>query len=145
MYNKEIPNLSISIIVISHDDIGHAIVSAATKTFGELPIPTTVVNIAMDTDPEDLLPKLQQLIDSINTETGILLLTDLFGATPSNIASTLQQTLHVRLVSGLNLPMLMRVMNYPDATLDELAEKAITGGREGVIDVDNPPSCSDDK
>ena len=63
-----------------------------------------------------------------------MILTDLFGSTPYNIAKVLHQETNIRMVSGLNLPMLIKVMNYPNLSLDELAQKAIKGGREGVIE-----------
>jgi PTS system mannose-specific IIA component len=126
--------MSVNILIISHNDIGAALVKTATKVFDELPLPTTVVNIEADTDPEILLPKLRKLVKNIGANAGILILTDLFGSTPSNIAKALKNNANIRIVCGLNLPMLMRVMNYPNATIDELAEKALSGGREGVIE-----------
>lgn len=126
--------MSISILIISHEEIGNALIQTVTKTFHELPLPTTVVNVESNTDPEILLPKLQRLIENIGNNEGILILTDLYGATPSNIAQILKKEGNIRMICGLNLPMLMKVMNYPDLSLDELAEKAISGGREGVIE-----------
>lgn len=127
--------MSISILIISHEEIGSALVQTVTKTFHELPLPTTVVNVESNTDPEILLPKLQRLTENIGKNEGILILTDLYGATPSNIAQALKKAGNIRMICGLNLPMLMKVMNYPDLSLDELAEKAISGGREGVIEL----------
>jgi len=126
--------MSISVLIISHEEIGNALVQTATKTFHELPLPTTVVNVESNADPDVLLPKLQRLIKNIGETDGILILTDLHGSTPSNIATALQKEGNVRMICGLNLPMLMKVMNYPDLSLDELAEKAISGGREGIIE-----------
>lgn len=123
--------MSISVIIISHDDVGHALVQTTTKNFVELPLPTTVVNVDFNTDPEVLLLKLERLVKNLAKEEGLLILTDLFGSTPGNIAQALQN-INVRIVSGLNLPMLMRVMNYPNLGLNELAGKAVSGGREGV-------------
>jgi PTS system ascorbate-specific IIA component len=65
---------------------------------------------------------------------GVLLLVDLYGATPSNVAAAIgRQGTSTRRVSGLNLPMLLRVLNYPEQTLDELATTAAAGGRSGVV------------
>lgn len=128
--------MSVSVLIISHEEIGAALIQTVTKAFEELPLPTTVVSVSSNDDPELLIPKLKQLVKNIGSAAGILILTDLFGSTPSNIAKALQEEAKVRIVSGLNLPMLMRVMNYPDLPLEELAEKAISGGREGVIDPD---------
>jgi len=127
--------MTVSVLVISHDEIGNALVQAVTKTFEELPLPTTVVNVNSETDPEELLPKLKRLAKNIAQGQGILVLTDIFGATPSNIAQAIQEEeINVKVVSGLNLPMLVRVMNYAELDLEQLAEKAISGGKEGVIE-----------
>jgi PTS system ascorbate-specific IIA component len=126
--------MSISVLIISHEEIGTALIQTAAKTFHELPLPTTVVNVESHTDPDVLLPKLQRLIKHIGEAEGILILTDLYGSTPSNIAKILKKEGNARMICGLNLPMLMKVMNYPNLSLDALAEKAISGGREGVID-----------
>jgi PTS system ascorbate-specific IIA component len=64
-------------------------------------------------------------------------LTDLFGATPCNIASSLINNYRVRVVAGVNFPMLIKIMNYPNADLDTLASRAMSGGCQGVLDVNN--------
>ncbi len=125
--------MSVSVIIITHDKIGTALAQTATKVFGKLPLPTTLINIEANTDPEKLLPKLSKLVKHAGAE-GILILTDLFGSTPSNIARKLKNKSNIRIISGLNLPMLIRVMNYPKASLDELAKKALTGGRKGIVE-----------
>lgn len=125
--------MSVNVFIITHEEIGRALLQVATTTLGKLPLPASVVKVRHDMTPDDLIPTLQQTIETL-LENGndILILTDLFGATPSNIATRLQHD-RVRIVSGLNLPMLVRVMNYPSLSLAELAEKAISGGRDGVV------------
>lgn len=125
--------MTVSVLLITHDEIGSALLNAATSTLGELPLPTTVVTINYRTDPDALIPKLQRLANNIEHDQGLLILTDLYGSTPSNIASHLQNKNQIEVIAGLNLPMLIRVMNYPQLGLHELAQKALTGGKEGVI------------
>lgn len=124
--------MTVSVLLITHEEIGSALLSAVTTTLGELPLPTTVVTVNYDTDPELLLPRLEQLTQNIEHGQGLLILTDLFGSTPCNIAKQLQINQRIRIVTGLNLPMLIRVMNYPGLSVEELAEKAYTGGRDGI-------------
>lgn len=126
--------MSVTILIICHDQIGEVLVHTATKVMDALPLPTQIINIDNNTDPEKLLPKLRQLIEAVSTPEGVLILTDLFGSTPNNIAKALKNKFNIRIISGINLPMLMRVLNYPHLTLDELVEKALSGGREGVIE-----------
>ena len=63
----------------------------------------------------------------------MLVLTDLFGSTPSNIANRLINSHNVSVVSGVSVPMLLRIMNYPDSQLDKLGEIAVSGARDGVV------------
>jgi PTS system mannose-specific IIA component len=74
---------------------------------------------------------------------GVLVLTDLFGSTPANIAASLQARAGVRTLSGVNLPMVVRVLNYSDLPLDALAEKAFGGGRDGVMYCRSPEAATD--
>ncbi len=125
--------MSVSILIIAHNEVGTAIINTVTSTLGELPLPTTAIAVHYDTDPDELLPKLQQLTSTVDHGDGVLILTDMFGSTPFNIAKKLSEKHAVKVVSGLNLPMVIRVMNYPALSLDELAEKALSGGKDGII------------
>jgi len=124
--------MSVAILLITHGEIGQAIHQAAVSVIGSSPLRTACMSITMETTPEEAFRQAQQHIERLNTGSGVLVLTDMYGATPSNIACTIQDT-DIAIISGLNLPMLIRVMNYPSLPLQELAEKAITGGKEGVI------------
>ena len=126
--------MTISVLLITHEDIGNTMLHIAQQTYGELPLPVTSVNVSYDCDPDELLNKLKHFIKEIGINEGILILTDMFGSTPCNLAQNLEAVGHIKVISGLNLPMLIRVLNYPALSLEELAEKAISGGRDGVID-----------
>lgn len=128
--------MSVSILLITHEEIGNAMLHIAEQTYTELPLPVTPVNVSYDADPAELHKKLENFIQQLDQGTGVLVLTDMFGSTPCNIARSLEHVCHVKVVSGLNLPMLIRVLNYPTLTLEELTQKAISGGKEGVIDCD---------
>ena len=65
---------------------------------------------------------------------GVIVLTDMFGSTPSNIATALKRdNEHVTVIAGVNLPMLVRLMNYPRLGMVQLKDKALSGGREGIF------------
>lgn len=127
--------MSVSILIISHDEIGSALLNAVKQTFGsELPLSVATVELVANADPEEMVPKLKKVVQALNQGDGVLILTDLFGSTPSNIAHNIQDCHDIRIVTGLNLPMLIRVMNYPQLNLQKLAEKARTGGQCGIIE-----------
>lgn len=127
--------MSVSVLIISHHEIASALLNTVKQTFGsELPLPVATVELQPDSDPEKLIPKLKTVIKALDQGEGVLILTDLFGSTPSNVAQKVQDCQSVRIVSGLNLPMLIRVMNYPQLNLVDLTEKARTGGQCGIIE-----------
>jgi mannose PTS system EIIA component len=129
--------MSTNIIVITQKHVGTALVKAAKNIFGQLPLPVITVAVNYRAKPEILINKLIQLTDKLK-EDGIelLILTDLYGSTSSNIANMLSTKCKqpVKLVAGLNLPMLVKVLSNPKLSLNELAKKALAGGRQGIID-----------
>ena len=132
--------MSIRVILITHEDVGSAMLNTVKHTYGELPLPATVVAIKHSTDIDVLVPHLKKLIKNFTKHDGVLILTDMYGSTPSNIAVSLQEIGEkVQIISGLNLPMLMRVMNYPQLELCDIVKKAISGGKDGIMDC----SCVD--
>jgi len=128
--------MSTEIIIITQKHVGTALVKAAKNIYGKLPLPITAVAVNYRTNPDQLLTKLDKLLGKFPEEDDILVLTDLYGSTPSNIANQLCKRCHHRtkLITGLNLPMLVKILNYPDLSLDKLAEKAVSGGQQGVFD-----------
>ena len=85
-----------------------------------------------NSDPDALVTRAHILLHELDRGQGVLILTDMYGATPSNVARKLQGK-HIASVSGINIPMLVRVLNYNSLSLEDLAEKAQSGGKEGVI------------
>ncbi|MCW5589172.1 MAG: hypothetical protein KIT27_05860 [Legionellales bacterium] len=129
--------MSVYILIITHDVIGEAILRAVKATFGELPLPTEAIHVDLQDNPQTIIHKLQPRVTQLKSTHELLILTDMFGSTPSNIAEALHDPAQSRLITGLNLPMLIRIMNYPHLSLAQLAEKAISGGKEGIINCDN--------
>jgi len=125
--------MSVGLLIITHNDVGRVLLDATVGMLGVQPIPTAVLGVISDTDPDAMLDRAYQLAREVDGGDGVLVLTDLFGSTPSNIAWALQRDQHAIVIAGVNLPMLLRVMNYPKLSLDELAEKALSGGRDGVL------------
>jgi PTS system ascorbate-specific IIA component len=125
--------VSVGLLLITHEGIGSAVLEAATRMLGRCPLRAEVLPVALEADTEALRALADQRADSLDDGDGVLVLTDLYGSTPSNIAASLASRGAVRIVSGLNLPMLVRVLNYPAEDLAGLADKAVTGGNRGIL------------
>lgn len=126
--------MSVGILIISHAPLGNAMRQVATGTLGQLPLSVAVLDIVADTEPQQALQRAESLLHELDQGEGVLLFTDLFGSTPSNIACRLLQPgRELRLISGLSLPMLIRTMNYAELPLDELVQKALSGGHDGIL------------
>jgi PTS system ascorbate-specific IIA component len=126
--------MAVGILLITHPGIGPALIAVATRLLRQLPLKTEAFEVSFDADPESLLPAASAALRRVDDGQGVLVLTDLYGATPSNLAAQLARLgTPVRRVSALNLPMLLRVMNYAELDLDELPAVAAAGARNGVI------------
>ena len=126
--------MTVNVLLITHDNVGQALLDAAIKMLGFCPLSAEVLSIQYDCDPELSIQHAREITHELEHGQGVLILTDLYGSTPSNIACALRDKENVRIVSGINLPMLIRVLNYPNLELDELELKAVSGGREGIMD-----------
>jgi len=128
------PAPSVGLLLITHHAIGSALVEAARHVMPRLPLKVDVVEIGDCSDPAATLSSTAHAARALDTGAGVLVLSDLYGATPCNVAHKLGSLgVRARCVSGLNLPMLLRVLNYADKPLDELAEVAASGGRGGIF------------
>jgi PTS system mannose-specific IIA component len=126
--------MSVGILLVTHQGIGTALIASATRLLRQLPLRTEAFEVAYDADAELLLPEASAALRRVDGGVGVLVLTDLYGSTPSNLAARIAHLgTPVRRVSGANLPMLLRVMNYADLSLDELPAIAAAGARNGVI------------
>jgi len=125
--------MTVSLLVIAHENIGSVMIDTVAHMLGNSPLSAEVIAVPPDCDPDLVFAKAEKKLSSLDNGDGVLVLTDIYGSTPGNIASKLDSQGKVKIVAGLNLPMLIRVMNYPKLNLDKLAEKAVSGGRDGVI------------
>ncbi|MGH8081118.1 MAG: PTS sugar transporter subunit IIA [Lysobacter sp.] len=129
--------MSVGVLLITHTGIGNALVAVAGRLLNPLPLRTEALEVPFDADLTQMLPLASAALRRVDDGDGVLVLTDLYGASPSNLAARVAQLgTPVRRVSALNLPMLMRVMNYADLDLDHLPAVAAAGARNGVIQDD---------
>lgn len=130
----------IGILIIAHDNLGASLLECARHIMGEQPQQLAFLAVNHCDDQGSLLPKALALISELNSGNGVLVLSDMYGATPCNIVGQLLQPGMVEGVAGVNLPMLIRTMTYRNEPLAALVEKAVSGGREGVVHF-NKESC----
>src|SRR5690606_12342784 len=122
------------ILLVTHPGIGSALAAVAERLLGRLPLKVEVFEMAYDLEPEPALPAASAALRRADGGGGVLVLTDLYGATPANLGARLAHLgTPVRRVSALSLPMLLRVLNYPELPLDELPAVAAAGARNGVV------------
>jgi len=135
--------MAVGILLVSHNQIGTELINTARQMLSCSPLPTKVISISITDNPDTITRQLNSELIGLDQGNGILILTDMFGSTPSNIACTVSDRDDIRVISGLNLPMLIRVFNYPNLSLDALEQKALTGGQEGIAVCHKSGVCND--
>ncbi len=123
----------IGILIISHGSLGESLIDCVSHVLGKTPPQIHSLAVGPHQDPSELLPIAQQLVKDLDTGDGVLVLSDMYGATPCNMVIKLLTPEHVEGVAGVNLPMLVRVLNYRETPMKKCLERAISGGRDGVV------------
>jgi mannose PTS system EIIA component len=125
--------MSVGVLLLTHEAMGDALVAAAHHVLGKFALPLQVLEVPASADPDLALRDAAVRARELDDGAGVLVLSDLYGSTPCNIAQRLAGLgFRTHCVSGLNLPMLLRVLNYPEQDLDQLAQTAASGGRGGI-------------
>ncbi|HGM7315718.1 TPA: PTS sugar transporter subunit IIA [Stenotrophomonas maltophilia] len=126
--------MTCGILLVTHPGVGTALLDVATRLLRQLPLKTEAFEVPFDADLDALLPLASAALRRVDGGDGVLILTDLYGASPANLSGQLARLgTPVRRVSALSLPMLLRVMNYPEQGLDQLPATAAAGTRNGAI------------
>jgi len=127
--------MSIGLLLITHGDIGADMLYTATRILGgNCPVAARTLAVTDETQRDHLCAEALRLSAEVDSGDGVLVLADMYGSTPANIACSLQDGPGaIQIIAGLNLPMLVRALNYSSLPLVELALKAETGGRNGVL------------
>jgi PTS system mannose-specific IIA component len=123
----------IGILIVSHGTFGESLIHSASHVLGKRPLFLRQLGVTVHDDPEAILPVAEDLIRFLDQGQGVLVLTDIYGATPSNIATKLLKPGKVEGAAGVNLPMLIRALTYRDEALASVLEKALSGATEGVM------------
>jgi PTS system ascorbate-specific IIA component len=128
----------IGVLVVSHGTIGESLLASVAQILGAPPAQAA----ALGDDPEAVLERARALAARLDDGTGLLVLTDMFGATPCNVAARLLADGRVEGVAGVSLPMLVRVLSRRDGPLAAAVQRALSGGAEGVVHM-NADRCGD--
>jgi mannose PTS system EIIA component len=124
----------VGLIVITHNQIGSSLLETATGMLGGCPIPVEIIPVSTGSNPEQLLQLARDRLKILDQGDGVIVLTDMYGSTPSNIATRLcGDGDMVAVIAGVNLPMLVRLLNYPNLNLEQLVDKAMSGGQDGIL------------
>ena len=124
-------NMKVGILLVTHSDIGKQLLLTATSVFGKNPFQVELLSVDNYDQPSDVKELAEKYVKFLDNGAGVLVLTDIIGTTPSNIASSISHK-RIKVVAGLNLSMILNVFNYPEDSLDQLLTKAIEGGIQGV-------------
>ena len=125
----------IGILLITHGSFGEALVQNACHVLNKRPAQVNQLGVSAQDDPLDLLPLARRMLDLVDDGEGVLVLTDIYGATPANLASKLLEPGRVEGLTGVNLPMLLRALTYREKGMEILLQRARDGGRDGVINM----------
>lgn len=128
--------MTVALLIISHNRIGQELIATAASILNNTSHEINSISVPANLQPQDLgyyADQIKSTITELHTPQGLLILTDIFGATPDNLAQYFSTGLKVEIVSGINLPMLLRVLNYRGQALDELSATALEGAQKGII------------
>lgn len=125
----------IGVFLLTHASLGEALIQCTCHVLNKRPLQVLQLGVSAQDDPLDLLPLARRMCDLVDGGTGVLILTDVFGATPANIAQKLRESGRREVIAGVNLPMLLRVLTYREKDMQTLIQRAVGGGRDGVVHI----------
>ncbi len=126
--------MSTALLLVTHGRMSHNLLDTLREMLGgQLSLPVDILEVRTIQDPDLLIRQGERIVERLDQGQGVLILTDAFGSTPSNIANRVAASGHCRVVAGLNLPMLIKIFNYPQLDLEAMARAAVEGGQRGVL------------
>jgi len=125
----------VGILIVAHGTLGESLIHCASHVMGSRPPQLMQIGVTVHDEPQTVLPQALKLLKQLDQGQGVLVLCDIYGATPCNIATKLLIPGKVEGVTGVNLPMLIRALTYRNQPLNVAVEKALSGGCEGVLHI----------
>lgn len=122
----------IGLLIVTHSNLGKEFLNAAEFIVGHLDA-ADAVSITQTSDSEGIRKMIEEKVSALDTGEGVLILTDMFGGTPSNISLSFLKEERIEVLTGVNLPMVIAIaQNRPEMKLNELAEKAQEAGKMSI-------------
>ena len=125
----------IGILLITHGTYGEALIQNVCHVLNKRPLLIAQLGVAAQDDPLDVLPLAKLLLNEVDGGEGVLVMTDIYGATPANLALKLLEPGRIEGVTGVSLPMLLRAITYRGKGMETMITKAISGGRDGILNM----------
>ncbi|WP_026686787.1 PTS sugar transporter subunit IIA [Azovibrio restrictus] len=125
----------IGILLVTHGTLGEALLQNVCHVLNKRPPLVAQLGVAAQDDPLDILPLARRMLEQVDGGKGVLVMTDIYGATPANVAIKLLEPGRVEGVSGVNLPMLLRALTYREKGMETMVMKAVSGARDGVLNM----------
>ena len=125
----------IGLFLLTHATYGESLIQCACHVLNKRPPQIVQLGMAAQDDPLDALPLAREMLKLVDSGRGAVILTDIYGATPSNLAMKLLEPGRVEGIAGVNLPMLLRAIAYRDKDMETLLTRAVSGGRDGVLNM----------
>lgn len=123
----------IGILIIAHENLGESLIECASHMLGEKPEQLRALSIKCDAEPEALLREAQEIANQLDSGDGVLVLSDIYGGTPCNIATKLVSKQHSQGISGLNLPMLIVALSYRHLPFNDCLNRTANSGQESIV------------
>lgn len=122
----------LGLLLVTHAPLGAAFLQAVAHVYRQSPERIEAIDVIADQDIDEVNGLVAAAVQRLNDGTGVLVMTDILGATPSNCCSHLQDQVQVAVIAGVNLPMLLRAISYRHEALEKVVELALEGGHKGA-------------
>lgn len=135
----------IGVLLVTHGEIGNSLLASASQILDAEPPQVATLGVSRNDDLDDIVLRARRLLKQVNTGEGVLVLTDIFGATPGNVMARLLEDGRIEGVCGLSLPMLLRVLDSRNdsaqLSLSGAVQRALSGGAEGLVHMNTDRCC----
>ena len=125
----------IGILLITHGTLGESLLQSVCHVLNKRPPMLAQLGVSAQDDPLDILPTARAMLNELDEGDGILIMTDILGTTPSNLTLKLLDPGRIEGIAGVSLPMILRALTYRKDDMETLVKKAVSGGRDGIINM----------